>query len=98
MQKNNKKGVQKKDDGADDFKFEILNHVGVLGVNSAGWRKELNIVKWNDAQPKMDIREWDPDHERMSRGASLNIKETEKLRELLASFDISSFETTQPLI
>lgn len=74
----------------DDFHFEILNHIGVLGTNNAGWRKELNVVKWNDANPKLDIREWDTDHEKMSRGASLNPKEAEKLRELLTDYDFST--------
>ncbi|MEI3503270.1 MAG: PC4/YdbC family ssDNA-binding protein [Anaerovoracaceae bacterium] len=40
-----------------------------------GWRKELNLVSWNGGAPKYDIRDWDPDHERMSRGITLHEKE-----------------------
>ena len=48
------------------------------------------MVKWNEANPKIDIRDWDLEHEKMSRGASLNVKEAEKLRELLVDYDFSS--------
>lgn len=80
---------KKKEDHADEFHYEILNHIGVLSTSNAGWKKELNIVKWNEANPKIDIRDWDLEHEKMSRGVSLNIKETEKLRELLAEHDFT---------
>lgn len=88
MNKTNTKNNVKKEEN-DDFHFEILNHIGVLSSNNAGWRKELNIVKWNDANPKVDIRDWDSDHEKMSRGTSLNVKEVDKLKELLVEYDFS---------
>jgi hypothetical protein len=91
MNKNNTKTNSKKEERNDEFHFEIINHVGILSTSSTGWRKELNIVKWNDANPKIDIREWDSEHEKMSRGASLNAKEAEKLRELLEEYDFSAF-------
>jgi len=90
MNKNNTKTPGKKEDGSDDFHYEIINHIGTLSTSNTGWKKELNIVKWNDANPKIDIREWDTEHEKMSRGTSLNAKETEKLRELLVDYDFSS--------
>ncbi|MHB1485168.1 MAG: YdbC family protein [Saccharofermentanales bacterium] len=74
----------------DEFHYEILNHIGILSTSNSGWCKELNVVKWNDANPKIDIREWDSEHEKMSRGTSLNIKEAEKLRELLLESDFST--------
>lgn len=88
MNKSNAKG-QKKEEGNDEFRYEILNHIGILATANSGWSKEVNIVKWNDAHPKIDIREWDVEHEKMSRGASLNVKEAEKLRDLLDNFDFS---------
>ncbi len=89
MNKTGAKPNSKRDEN-DDFHYEILNHIGTLSTNNAGWKKELNIVKWNDANPKIDIREWDMDHEKMSRGTSLNVKEVEKLRELLGEYDFST--------
>lgn len=45
---------------AKDFKFEIIKEIGVLSEGSKGWRKELNLVSWNDAEPKYDLRDWAP--------------------------------------
>ena len=58
-----------------DVTFEIIDHLGVLATYPTGWRKELNLVSWNGGAPKYDIRDWDPDHERMSRGITLHEKE-----------------------
>lgn len=53
---------------ADKLKFEIIEELIVLSENAKGWRKELNRVSWNDAEPKYDIRTWSPDHEKMGKG------------------------------
>ena len=58
-----------------ELKYEIVEHIGVLSENARGWRKELNLVSWNGGAPKYDLRDWDPDHERMSRGITLHEKE-----------------------
>lgn len=71
-----------------EFKFEIIKHIGILCTNPSGWTKEVNVVKWNDAKPKMDIREWDTEHEKMSRGTSLNLEEIINLRDILANTDL----------
>ena len=65
------------------FKFEITKHIGVLSESAKGWTKELNLVSWNDRDPKYDIREWDPEHEKMSKGVTLTAEEVETLKELL---------------
>ena len=54
-----------------DFTFVIERHLGVLNRSDNGWTRELNIVSWNNQPPKYDIRDWDPDHERMSKGITL---------------------------
>lgn len=63
--------------------FEILEHIGVLSTHSTGWSKELNIVSWNGGQPKYDIRDWDLDHEHMSRGVTLHEKEMRQMFDLM---------------
>lgn len=63
--------------------FEILEHIGVLSTYSTGWNKELNIVSWNGGQPKYDIRDWDLDHEHMSRGVTLHEKEMRQIFDLM---------------
>ena len=44
-------------------------------------------MSWNDREPKYDIREWAPDHERMGKGVSLTEEELLALAELIASRD-----------
>ena len=66
-----------------DIKYEIVEEIGVLSESSKGWRKELNLVSWNGAAAKYDIRDWAPDHEKMGKGVTLTKEEAEKLKELL---------------
>lgn len=63
--------------------FEIVEHIGVLATSSTGWRKEINLVRWNGAAEKYDIREWDPSHDRMSRGITLKENEMRVLLEVM---------------
>ncbi len=66
-----------------DIKFEIVQKIGVLSTSSRGWTKELNLVSWNDRDPKYDIREWSPDGQTMGKGITLTKEELAVLRELL---------------
>ena len=47
-----------------DIKYEITKHIGILSESAKGWTKKLNLVSWNDREPKYDIREWAPEHEK----------------------------------
>ena len=58
-----------------ELKFEITEELGILSENEKGWRKELNLVSWNEREPKYDIRDWNPSHERMSKGITLTKEE-----------------------
>lgn len=66
-----------------EFSFEILQDIGVLSESPKGWRKELNLISWNGATPKYDIREWAPGHEKMGKGITLTVEEAEELKKLL---------------
>ena len=67
-----------------DIKFEITKHIGVLSESAKGWTKELNLVSWNDRDPKYDIREWAPEHAKMGKGVTLSDAEIAELKRLLA--------------
>jgi len=41
-----------------EIKYEVVRHIGVLSEGSKGWQKELNLISWNDREPKFDIRDW----------------------------------------
>lgn len=40
-----------------DIKFEIKETIGILSESAKGWAKELNLIRWNDKEPKYDIRD-----------------------------------------
>ena len=66
-----------------DFTYEILQEIGILSESPKGWHKELNLISWNGAAPKYDIRDWAPGHEKMGKGVTLTVEEAEKLKKLL---------------
>jgi len=55
--------------------FEIKKTIAVLGHGTKGWKRELNLISWNGAEPKYDIRDWDPDHIKMGKGITLSREE-----------------------
>ena len=70
-----------------DVKFEIISHIAVISENKKGWTKELNLVSWNDREAKFDIREWDVEHEKMSKGLTFTKEEVLRLKEALADVE-----------
>lgn len=66
-----------------DIKHEIKEELGVLSESSKGWTKELNLISWNGAEPKFDLRDWAPNHEKMGRGITLSVDETQELYKIL---------------
>ena len=71
-----------------DIKYEITKHIGVLSESPKGWRKELNLVNWNDRGPKYDIREWSPEYTKMGKGVTLSEDEIAALKKLLNNVEI----------
>ena len=67
-----------------EVKFEIVERIGALDkANDNGWTRELNLVAWNGGAPKLDIREWAHDHQRMSRGITLTEQQGIRFAQLL---------------
>ena len=71
-----------------ELKFEITKTLGVLSENAKGWTKELNMVSWNEREPKYDLREWSPDHTRMGKGITLTEEEVSILTKILNGEEI----------
>ena len=66
-----------------DVKFEIKEELGILSESSKGWTKEINLISWNGAAPKYDIRDWAPNHEKMGKGITLTAEEVATLQKIL---------------
>lgn len=62
-----------------ELKYEITQEIAILSENPKGWTKELNLVSWNEREPKFDIREWAPEHAKMGKGVTLTEEEMELL-------------------
>ena len=75
-----------------EIKFEIIENLGILGEGSKGWSKELNLISWNSRKPKLDIRDWNEDHEKMGKGITLSKEEVKNLKELLNSIDLDKLD------
>jgi hypothetical protein len=71
-----------------DIKYVITKSIGVVSKSGSGWAKELNLISWNDREPKYDLRDWSADHSKMGKGATLTREELIALRELLNSLEL----------
>ena len=71
-----------------EFKYEIVKELGVIAEAARGWTRELNLVSWNDREPKFDIRDWSPDHTRMNKGITLSDEEFEALRRIMLGLEV----------
>lgn len=71
-----------------DIKYEIVKPIGLLSKSGSGWTKELNLISWNDREPKYDLRDWSADHEKMGKGVTLTREELSALKELLNSMEL----------
>ena len=62
---------------------EIVESIAVLSENEKGYTKEINLVSWNGADPKYDIRNWHPGRERCGKGITLTEEEVHALMDAL---------------
>ena len=65
-----------------DISCQIVKHVAVLSTSESGYTKELNLVSWNGAEPKVDLRTWSPDRKAL-KGLTMTEDEAKKLCEAL---------------
>ncbi len=71
-----------------EIKYEIVRKIGVLSTSASGWTKELNLVSWNDREPKYDLRDWSADRQRRGKGVTLSKVELLALKELLNTIEL----------
>ena len=71
-----------------DITFEITKELGVISETAKGWTRELNMVSWNDHEPKYDIRDWSPDGSKMGKGISLSHDEIAILKGILDEMEL----------
>ena len=62
---------------------EIVRPIMVLSRNERGYTKEINLVSWNGADPKYDIRSWYPDRQKCGKEIVLTRDEAVDLMDAL---------------
>lgn len=75
-----------------ELKFEIIKNIAILSEGAKGWKKEINIISWNNRKAKIDIREWDENHVKMGKGITLNKEELSKFRDVIGSINLEELE------
>lgn len=82
--------------GNNEPSYKILQRFGSLTDNEGGWNKELNLISWNDNEPKFDLRAWKTTEKKgtqMMKGITLNAEEIEALYQLLKRIAEDSGDT-----
>ena len=62
-----------------EIKYEIVENLGVISETARGWTREVNLISWNGREPKIDVRDWSPDHSKMSKGLTFSKEELDEL-------------------
>lgn len=62
-----------------EIQSEIVKEIAVLSKSESGYTKEINLVSWNGAEPKYDIRSWSPNREKCGKGITLTEIEAKNL-------------------
>lgn len=71
-----------------NFEHKIVETYGVISEARGGWTRELNLVSWNGNEPKYDIRDWDEEKAKMSKGITFTREQLKSLRDILNSMDL----------
>ena len=67
-----------------EIKYEITESLGVISETSRGWTREVNMISWNGREPKVDVRDWSPDHIKMSKGLTFTKEELVELTKIVS--------------
>jgi hypothetical protein len=67
---------------------EIVQQLGTLSQSAKGWQKQINLISWNEKEPKFDIRDWSPNGEKMGKGITFTVDELRELKSILNGLDI----------
>ncbi len=64
---------------------DLIKELAVL-KESNGYRKVVNIISWNGAEPKLDIHEWTPENHCTKKGFTLSDEEAKLLLNTLQDY------------
>ena len=66
-----------------EIKYDVTEKLGVISETARGWTREVNMISWNGREPKVDIRDWSPEHDKMSKGLTFTKEELKELAKII---------------
>lgn len=71
-----------------EFKYKIEKHLGTVSRSDDGkYTTEVNLISYNDAPAKIDIRNWNKETGRMYKGITLTQEEAKILGQILLNME-----------
>lgn len=65
-----------------DFSYNIIRNITTISQRGS-WALELNLISWAGRPATFDLRKWNEDHTKMSKGISLTRDEVKSLGKFL---------------
>ena len=65
-----------------DFSYKIVRNITTISQRG-NWALELNLISWDGRPATFDLRKWNDDHTKMSKGISLTRDEVKALGKFL---------------
>ena len=67
-----------------NFSYTLVDHLGTVSSCRNGEQTlEVNLISYNGSEPKIDIRRWNRQNNRMLKGVTLSKEEAIILRNIL---------------
>lgn len=73
------------------IKKNVVEKFGIIGNKEAKMPKQLTITEWGVYEGKFDIRGWDEDYDRCTKGISFTAKELIDLRDILNKLNLEEY-------
>ena len=65
-----------------DFSYKIIRNITTISQRG-NWALELNLISWDGRPATFDLRKWNEDRTKMSKGISLTRDEVKALGKFL---------------
>lgn len=67
-----------------EFTYKVVKHIATIGKSDTGnFATELNLISYNGAAPKWDLRKWNKKTDEMMKGITLTNDELHSLSDVL---------------
>ena len=81
--------------------YQPMDHVvrarlAIIRENTkTGWKRLLTVTQWGGGKFKLDVRDWNPEMTRATKGMTFTRSEAMKLRDVLAVLDLNIIDDYQ---